>query len=157
MKKSFLLVLALLFVLAVLAFTPGSIARADEMSCPTPVPVSIDIKPGSYPNSIKLSSQGLLPVAVLTTSDFDASQFQPEMAHLNDASAGMTAGCTGAMSVSWKLADVNKDRKLDLVFFFQIQDLTLTPASTAATFMAHGTYEGTTIHIMGTDSVRVVP
>jgi len=39
--------------------------------------VEIDIKPGSYPNSINLDSGRVVPVAILTTPDFDASIVDP--------------------------------------------------------------------------------
>jgi len=143
----------LLAALSLPAFSP---ALADEMTCPEHTPVTIDIKPGSYPNRITLSSLGLVPVAVLTTADFDANQFSPEMAHLTDAANAMTSGCTGATAVRWTRGDVNGDGLRDLVFFFNTQDLDLTPNSTAATLMAHGVYSTLgTIHIMGTDSVKV--
>jgi hypothetical protein len=119
--------------------------------------VSIDVKPADYPNKINLSAKGLLPVAVLTTEGFDASQFTPEMAHLSDADIAMTMGCVGAAAVRWNYSDVNGDGQLDLVFFFKIQDLNLTSGSTAATLMAHGSYSSTVIHIEGTDSVLVKP
>ncbi|MGE5221843.1 MAG: hypothetical protein ACM3PY_05360 [Omnitrophica WOR_2 bacterium] len=157
MKKMILQILSISLLLGVLVFTGRSTVYAEEMTCPTPTPVTIDIKPGSYPNTIKLSSNGLVPVAVLTTGTFDASLFMPEMAHLNDASAGMAAGCTGAMAVRWDREDVNRDGRMDLVFFFRAQDLTLTTSSTAASLMAHGAYGPTMEHITGTDSVRVIP
>ena len=53
--------------------------------------------------------------------------------------------------------DENGDGRLDLVFFFRTQDLNLTVNSTAATLMAHGSYNGADLHIEGTDSVRVIP
>lgn len=143
-----------LVALSSLAWAP---ARAEEMTCPEHSPVTIDIKPGSYPNAINLSSKGLLPVALMSTADFDASLFTPEMTHLSDANLPMTAGCTGAMAERWVLDDVNHDGMADLVFFFQVQDLALSSSSTVATFMAHGSYVGATLHIMGTDSVTVVP
>lgn len=127
------------------------------MTCPPPTPVTIDIKPGNSQNRVKLSPQGTLAVAVLTTQDFDASQFTPEMAHLNDANTAMTESCTGASAQRWSLDDENGDGQLDLVFFFKIQDLNLTLSSTAATLMAHGSYGGTEMHIEGTDLVQVVP
>jgi hypothetical protein len=37
------------------------------------IPVLIDIKPGSDPNSINLGSRGTVPVAILSTQDFDAT------------------------------------------------------------------------------------
>jgi hypothetical protein len=145
-------------LLGALAFPTWSPASAKKMTCPEHTPVTIDIKPGSYPNSITLSSLGLLPVAVLTTPGFDASQFSPEMAHLTDAANAMSNGCAGAMAVRWMRGDVNGDRLPDLVFFFKTQDLDLTPSSTAATLMAHGVYGSLgTIHIIGTDSVKVKP
>jgi hypothetical protein len=148
--------LCLVLLIAVFSSLVWVPAHAQEMTCPEHTPVVIDIKPGSYPNSINLSANGLLPVAVVATPDFDASLFQPEMAHLSDANTAMDEVCSGAMPVRWLISDVNKDGKADLVFFFNIQDLDLTPASTAAVFMAHGSYGGATLHIMGTDTVKVV-
>jgi hypothetical protein len=127
------------------------------MTRPPLTPVTIDIKPGEVPNKINLSASGLLAVAVITTPDFDASQFAPEMAHLSDASTALTMSCAGAASIRWKLDDVNKDNHLDLVFFFRVQDLNVTSSSTAATLMAHGSYNSTATHIAGTDSVQIKP
>lgn len=148
-------ILIIVLVLQVSFLVNPSSARAEEMTCPPPVPVVIDIKPGDGVNKINLSSRGLLPVAVLSTESFDASQFTPEMAHLSDASSGM--GCEGAEAVRWRYEDVNGDGLVDLIFFFRVQDLNLTSASTAVTLMAHGSYQGSMIHIMGTESVLIKP
>jgi hypothetical protein len=40
--------------------------------------VSIDIKPGSAPNSINPRSRGVIPVAILTTDTFDALDIDPK-------------------------------------------------------------------------------
>lgn len=157
MKKLMFRTLMTALTLQVLLFGTPSIVRAEDMTCPTPTTVIIDIKPGNSKNMVKLSSQGVLAVAVLTTQDFDASQFTPEMAHLNDANTAMADSCAGASARRWSLDDENGDGRLDLVFFFKIQDLNLTLSSTAATLMAHGSYGGNEMHIEGTDSVRVVP
>jgi hypothetical protein len=127
------------------------------MTCPSHAPVIIDIKPGSIPNKINLSSKGLIAVAVLSTPDFDASSFVPEMAHLSDSNSALMQICDGASAVRWKLDDVNHDGKLDMVFFFGTQDTNLTLNSTNATFMAHGSYNETAVHILGSDSVWVKP
>ena len=155
-KLLFRVVVAILTIQILLPGSPSTV-RAEGMTCPPPAPVTIDIKPGNAQNKVKLSSQGVLAVAVLTTHDFDASQFAPEMAHLNDANTAMDAACTGASAQRWSLDDENGDGRLDLVFFFKTQDLNLTVNSTAATLMAHGSYNGGELHIEGTDSVRVVP
>ena len=142
-------------LLAAQLFLLSTPARAEEMTCPEHTPVSLDIKPGGYPNTINLSSRGLLPVAVLTTDSFDASLFTPEMAHLSDA-ASTEEGCMGATYVRWTREDVNGDGRLDLVFFFAIQSLDFTTSTTAATLMAHGSYGSETLHIMGTDTVKII-
>lgn len=157
MKKLMFRTLVVGLVLQVLLFDNLSPVRADEPSCPPPTDVTIDIKPGNSQNKIKLSSRGVLAVAVLSTQDFDASQFTPEMAHLSDSSIAMTESCAGAEAQRWSLDDENGDGQLDLVFFFRIRDLNLTLDSTAATLMGHGSYGSTTMHIVGTDSVQVVP
>src|SRR5574342_676906 len=157
MKKLMLRIAVTVLTLQVLLLGAPSTVRADGMTCPPPTPVTIDVKPGNAQNRVKLSSQGVLAVAVLTTPDFDASQFAPEMAHLNDANTAMDESCAGAGAQRWSLDDENGDGRLDLVFFFKIQDLHLTLNSIEATLMAHGSYGGIETHIEGTDLVRVVP
>lgn len=155
MKKLMLSTLILILALPVWSLGVATAVHAQELTCPDHTTVTIDIKPGDRHNKINLSERGLLPVAVLTTRDFDARRFTPEMAHLSDADIAMDVGCVGAEAVYWKYTDVNHDRRVDLVFYFRIQDLNLTSSSTAATLMAHGTYGSTDIHILGADSVRV--
>lgn len=157
MKKLILRTLMTALTVQVLFVGNVSTVRAAEMTCPSHTPVSIDIKPGNAQNRVKLSSHGTLAVAVLTTPNFDASQFTPKMAHLSDANKAMTDPCMGASAQRWSLDDENGDGRLDLVFFFKIQDLNLTLNSTAATLMAHGSYSGSEMHIEGRDSVQVIP
>ncbi len=157
MKATIYRAVFVVLFLGALVFSAWSPARAEDTTCPTHTLVSIDIKPGSYPNRISLASQGMVAVAVLTTPVFDARRFTPEMAHLSDANMAMTQGCSGALAVRWILDDENGDGYPDLVFFFRIPELNLSPSSTAATLMAHGSYGATLLHIMGTDSVQVRP
>jgi hypothetical protein len=44
---------------------------------PPEIGVSVDIKPGSCPNSFDVKSKGVLPVAVLGTMDFDVTTIDP--------------------------------------------------------------------------------
>jgi hypothetical protein len=154
MKKSILKSLIVVLALQIFFASP-SVVQAQEETCPPPTAVLIDVKPGSDTNKINLSSHGLLPVAVLSTSDFDARLFTPEMAHLSDAAAPM--GCAGAEAVRWTYTDVNGDGLTDLLFLFRVQDINLSSTTTAVMLMAHGTYASTVIHIQGTDSVFVQP
>lgn len=44
---------------------------------PQIIPVQIDIKPGSFPNTINLGSQGTVAVAIFSTPSFDAKRVDP--------------------------------------------------------------------------------
>jgi len=103
--------------------------------------VELDIKPGSYPNSINLKSRGVLPVAVLTSGDFDASCVDPTGVKF-----------AGATPLRWALEDVDHDGDQDLMLHFAMQDLELEGATSAD---LSGFCNG--IPIEGSDSVHIVP
>lgn len=105
--------------------------------------VEIDIKPGDYPNSINLESRGRVPVAILTTEQFDALTVDP-----------VTVVFGGASPLRWAAEDVDFDGDTDLVFHFKTQDLELDQSSTNAV-LAGSTFDGQEIE--GTDSVNIVP
>jgi hypothetical protein len=105
--------------------------------------VEIDIKPGSYPNSINLKSKGVVPVAVLTTEDFDAATVDPA-----------TVEFAGASPLRWTMCDVDNDGDVDMLFHFKTQELALDENSTEAVLTGQ-TNGGD--DITGTDEVRIVP
>ena len=104
--------------------------------------VEIDIKPGSYPNSINLKSKGVVPVAVLTSVDFDATTVDPA-----------TVQFAGASPLRWTLEDVDDDGDEDMLFHFKTQQLNLDENSTEATLTGQTNDGG---GISGTDEVRIV-
>lgn len=119
----------------------GALAVLD---CPPPVlTVAIDIKPGSDPNSINLKSNGNVPVAILTTPDFDATTV--------DVSSVIFAG---AHALRANREDVDGDGDLDIVLHFDTRELQLDASSTSATLTGMVTSGGA---ITGTDAVRIVP
>ena len=123
-------------------FGVGFDMGADEF-VPSYIAVNLDIKPGSYPNSINIKSKGKVPVAILTTDDFDAYDVDPD-----------TCVFAAANPLRWKMEDVDYDGDYDMLFHFMTQELALTKDSTEATL------EGKTIYgdqITGTDSVNIVP
>lgn len=119
-------------------------------SNPFPFPVSIDIKPGSYPNSINLGSNGNVPVAILSTTDFDATQVDPTTVTL----AGAYVRLRGNGTPQYDVRDVNGDGQLDLVVHVSTQALQLTMTDTLA-ILKGKTFGGASIE--GSDTVRVVP
>lgn len=114
------------------------------------ITVLIDIKPGSYPNSINLGNNGVVPVAILSSDVFDASTVDPLTVVLAEASVRLKGKSGNAGS----LEDVNGDGLLDLVVQVQTSGLDLLVGEAEAELTGQ-TYDGTPIH--GTDSVRIVP
>jgi parallel beta-helix repeat protein len=116
----------------------------DECGCAPPViEVTMDIKPGSDPNSINLGSKGVVPVAVLSTDDFDASTVDPATVLFADAAP-----------LRWTQEDVDGDGDMDLLFHFKVQELSLDATSTEATLTGETFDEA---QIQGMDTVNIVP
>ena len=114
-----------------------------EAAEPGLIAVSIDIKPGSDRNSTNLSSRGVIPVAILTTPDFDAATVDPA-----------TIGFEGASPVRDALQDVDGDGDLDLIMHFRTQETNIADEATEGC-LAGETTAGQPI--AGCDAVRIVP
>jgi hypothetical protein len=120
---------------------------------PAIIEVDLDIKPGSYPNSISPTSKGVIPVAVLGSAAFDVTtidvatlRFGPDLAmpaH-NLADPGVYLG---------HLEDVNKDDLMDLVSHYVVGDTGLAYGDTEACLIGE-TVSG--IPIKGCDSVQML-
>lgn len=64
--------------------------------------INIDIKPGSFPNGINRKSKGVIPVAILSTENFDASSIAPSTVAFGSNGAGIA-------HAAWHIDDVNAD------------------------------------------------
>lgn len=119
------------------------------------IDVAIDIKPGSDPNSINLGSHGVVPVAFLTTLDFDASTIDPSAVTLAGRDFSGLVKLRGKKQEpmsNWE--DVDGDEDLDLVVHLMTENLTLDPESVICVLGAL-TYDG--FVVQGEDSVNIVP
>jgi hypothetical protein len=112
----------------------------------TVITVSIDIKPGSFPNSINPRSRGLIPVAILTTDTFDATTVDALSVEFGPA------GATESHDRG-HLEDVDGDGNLDLVLHFRTQDTGIQCGDTSASLTGN-TFGG--VAIRGSDSIRTV-
>ena len=128
--------------------TAGANARVDiaNYSFAQFIAVQIDIKPGSFPNSINPGNNGVIPVAILTTSAFDATTVDP---------MSVRFGPNGAVEAHGQghIEDADGDGDLDLVLHFRTQSTGITCGATSASLTGM-TFGGQTIQ--GTDSVRTV-
>jgi hypothetical protein len=107
------------------------------------VTVQIDIKPGSFPNSINPQSKGVIPVAILTTRDFDATTVDP---------LSVEFGPNGAFEAHGKghIEDANEDGTKDLVLHFRTQKTGIRCEDTTAS-LTGTTFDGDLIQ--GSDSI----
>lgn len=133
-------------------------------TAPTVLDVLVDVKPGSDVNPLNLKSNGkskgksaaaggVLPVAVLTTDEFDAVLVDVGTVKLGDPLLPGTAG-----PIRTNLEDVDDDGDLDLLLLFSVLDLTETGAvspDSATLFLSGMTTDG---HgICGFDGVTIAP
>ena len=110
----------------------------------TDIEVQIDIKPGSYPNSINLKSRGVIPVAVLGSAEFDVQTVDP--ASVKFAGAGFR---------KFAYADINHDGILDMMFHFLTQEITELDGNSTEATVTGETKDG--VKFYGTDTVNIVP
>ena len=115
------------------------------------ITVNIDIKPGSDPNPINPGSNGLIPVAILTTDDFNAADVEPNTVTL----AGVEVAVRGkAGKLMARLEDVDGDGDDDLLLQVETQSEGALWESGTVTLTGK-TYGGD--DIKGTDEVIIVP
>ena len=113
------------------------------------IEVQIDIKPGSYPNSIKLQDTGNIPVAIFGSNTFDIATIDVSSLQLNGTGVRIVKG-KGYLS---SYEDVNGDGFMDMVVQFDRGEVQLTAGDTSA-MVTGKTSDGAGFH--GSDSVRVI-
>jgi hypothetical protein len=107
--------------------------------------VDVDIKPGSDTNPINLKSKGVIPVAIVTTDDFDATTVDPLSVRFGPAEA------TEAHERG-HLEDVDGDGDIDLMLHFRTQETGIQPGDTEACLIGE-TFNGDALR--GCDSIMV--
>jgi hypothetical protein len=113
--------------------------------------VEIDVKPGSGTNPINLSSRGTVPVAILSTSSFDARTVDPATVCFGDADTADQRDCTEAHG-GGHIEDVNGDGRLDLLLHYETSQTGIDPGDTEACLTGE-TFDGSPIQ--GCNSVSV--
>jgi len=114
------------------------------------IPVPIDIKPGSDPNSINPGDKGLIPVAILNDASWTPYYIDPTLVDPSSA----VFGPNEASPVRWHYEDVDKDGDIDLILFFNTQETGIKIGDTSATLNANLT-DGR--QITGVDDIWTAP
>lgn len=107
-------------------------------------------KPGTYPNSINLGSNGVVPVAIFGSASLDVHQINPASTTLANASIKLRGNGQPQATFS----DINSDGFADLTVNFLTDALQLSSSDVKATligFLSNGS------EFKGSDSVRIVP
>jgi hypothetical protein len=106
--------------------------------------IAIDVKPGDYPNAINPRSNGVIPVAVVSSASFDATSIDRTTVRF---------GPDQAVPLTTSVEDVNSDGLKDLVFHFETQQTGLQCGDTAIVLIGKTT---ALQQIVGADSVQTV-
>ncbi|MBI4659959.1 MAG: hypothetical protein HY735_14050 [Verrucomicrobia bacterium] len=114
------------------------------------ITASIDIKPGTLDNTVNLSSQGTLPVAILSSSDFDAPSVDAASVTLAGAVVKIRRNGTPLAASE----DVNGDGLLDVVVHILTSELQIGEGETRAVLTAMDLTGG--IILRGSDTISVV-
>jgi hypothetical protein len=122
--------------------------------------VPVDVKPGSEFTPINLKSKGVLPVAIYSTEDFDASQVDPGTLLFGDPVL-IADGKSPVSPLRWSYEDVNEDGLDDLSLKFSMRELVgneVIGSSTTEGYLAGQTFaEFGSAEIAGREMVRIVP
>ena len=120
---------------------------------PQPINVEIDIKPGSDDNTINLGSNGVIPVAILSTPDFDATTaINPDNVFLAGSSVAVRG--KGNKSLASQ-EDVNGDGLMDLVV--KVETENLDPGTFQDGIAILEVIVDNTVVYEGSDSINIVP
>jgi hypothetical protein len=133
---------------------PSGFGEFEVIGIPSLITVAIDVKPGSFPNTINLAALGVIPVAILSTPEFTATaEVDVSSITLAGASVNGANAVNAASDAQCSGRDVNRDGLDDLICHFDT-DLEIAPGDTTVVLQGR-TYTGRTIR--GQDSIRIVP
>ena len=110
-------VVAVWGIASVFALLPAS-GIATGRSSAEVIHVTIDVKPGDTPTTIEPKREGMVPIAILTTREFDAARVDP---------ATVRAGATGTEAAVFRSAseDIDRDGDTDMLLLFRVQQMGL--------------------------------
>jgi serine-aspartate repeat-containing protein C/D/E len=116
-----------------------------------PLTLSIDIKPGSYPNCFNQNGRGVIPVAILGSANLDVTQINVESLLLQGLAVKMVGKRNKYLA---HIEYVNGDEYPDLVVQFQDTENLVAIGNGTATLTGE-LLNGTPIE--GSDSICIVP
>jgi len=135
-----------------LTYYTGSDAQLPSWTVSPVLTVEIDIKPGSYPNAINLGSNGVIPLAILSSPSFDAACVDPATVSLSGSGVAVRGKASRLMA---SMADVNNDQLLDLVLHVETENLDPGKFQGGMAVLTGETFDHRKIR--GADEITIVP
>ncbi len=89
------------------------------------IDVTIDIKPGDEPTVIDPRGEGMIPVAILSSPEFDATSVDPGTVRFG-------ANCDVAAPVRSMTEDIDQDGDTDRMFLFRAPQTNISCGDTSA-------------------------
>ncbi|MHC5112527.1 MAG: NHL repeat-containing protein [Planctomycetota bacterium] len=125
---------------------PDYEGQRDALVALPAIEIPIDVKPWSWPNSVNVRKNGVIPVAVLSTEAFDATTIRTRVAHFGPAGARIVHDAA-------HYEDVNLDGYLDLLMHFNSDE---TGIECGDEFAELRSSNEVGLSVVGTDQVRTV-
>jgi hypothetical protein len=150
---------------------PSNNVFSKEVTIDCAVPVTINIQPGGDPNSNQLKSNGVIPLAVLSTKAgeygnplaFDATKIDPLSVKFGNANLvkNNIGGASeyhgkGHIENSFELDEKTKDGDKDMVLHFDMKKTGLTTGDTQACIRGEFVKDGNLYTFYGCGSVRII-
>ena len=123
-----------------------------EPSTPSVLQIELDLKPGGGNNVINLGSNGVIPIAIVSTAEFDATQIDPATVVLSGASVAVRGKGSRYMASE---KDVNGDGLMDLELKIDAENLDPDQMQDGYIYLYGETYDG--LAFEGWDEVVIVP
>lgn len=99
---------------------------------PPVIEVDVEVKPGSNPAPVNTRNRGVIPVAVLTTPDFDATSIDPATVCFGDLDDPAGNGDCTESHGRGHLEDVDRDGDRDLVLHYDTRQTGIAPGDPRA-------------------------
>ena len=123
--------------------------------------VDLSVSPGGEPNAVNLGKKGFLPVAVLSTPEFDATTIDPSTVVLGDEMGADDTPVALQNNGRYhaKLEDVNADGLTDMVLMFDVLALAANGDLTAlsTTVVLRGFLDDACVNFRGEGPVTIRP